>query len=83
MIRDLKINIDTFEKVNEFINITTSFDNEDVDLILYSDRYVVDARSILGVFSLNLTKDLTLRITGFKKGIEEEVAEKIQKFLVK
>lgn len=80
--KDVTIKVNTIEKVNQFIDITTSFDNEDVDLILFSSRYVVDARSILGIFSLNLSNNLTLRITGYKENIEDKVIEQLKEFLV-
>ena len=50
---------DTLEKVKSFFNEVTKFDNE-FDLV--SGRYVVDAKSIMGIFSLDLTKPITLNI---------------------
>mgnify|MGYP003100911994 FL=1 len=50
---------DTLAKVKSFVNEVTKFDNE-FDLV--SGRYVVDAKSIMGIFSLDLTKPITLNI---------------------
>ncbi len=47
------------QKVKSFVNEVTKFDNE-FDLV--SGRYVVDAKSIMGIFSLDLTKPITLNI---------------------
>ncbi|MFD1412197.1 HPr family phosphocarrier protein [Oceanobacillus jeddahense] len=50
------------EKINDvkaFVEIMTTFDYQ-VDII--SGRYVMDAKSILGIFSLDLTQPLTLKI---------------------
>ena len=49
----------TLAKVKSFVNEVTKFDNE-FDLV--SGRYVVDAKSIMGIFSLDLTKPITLNI---------------------
>ncbi len=53
----LTVKIDTIEKVKDFVNKVNTF-NGDVDL--KSDRYTIDAKSIMGIFSLDLTKELTL-----------------------
>ena len=45
------ITLDTVEKVKEFSNLINKFDGE-FDLI--SDNYIIDAKSIMGIFSLDL-----------------------------
>ncbi len=45
--------------VKNFVNAINSFDFE-VDLV--SGRYVVDAKSIMGIFSLDLSRPITLRV---------------------
>ena len=45
--------------VKNFVNIVTKYDY-DVDLI--SGRYVVDAKSIMGIFSLDLTQPIDVEI---------------------
>lgn len=50
------------EKINEvkaFVEMITQFDYQ-VDII--SGRYIMNAKSILGIFSLDLTQPLTLKI---------------------
>ena len=42
-----------YEDLKEFIKITTSFESN-IDII--KDRYVVDAKSLLGVLSLDFTQ---------------------------
>lgn len=51
--------INTINDVKNFVNIVTKCDY-DVDII--SGRYAIDAKSIMGIFSLDLSKDLTLNI---------------------
>lgn len=47
-----KINL-KYDNLNEFIKITTSFESN-IDMI--KDRYVIDAKSLLGVLSLDFTQ---------------------------
>ena len=48
-----KIMLSSINDVKNLVNIVNKYDF-DIDLI--SDRYVVDAKSIMGIFSLDLTK---------------------------
>ena len=45
--------------LNSFVNEITKYDN-DFDLV--SGRYVIDAKSIMGIFSLDLSKPIDLNI---------------------
>lgn len=54
-----KIRINTIEDVKSFVSVVSGVDF-DVDIL--SGRYAVDAKSILGIFSLDLSKDLELRV---------------------
>lgn len=53
------VKINSIEKIKDFVNTVTAFDN-DFDLV--QDRYVIDAKSIMGIFSLDTSQDLTLKI---------------------
>lgn len=55
----LNIRLDTIEKVKEFVQIITKFDGE---FEILSGKYVIDAKSILGIFSIDLSKPVILRI---------------------
>jgi len=55
----VNIKLDTVEKVKGFVNVLAPVDG-DFDIV--SDRYVVDAKSIMGIFSLDLSKPLKLQI---------------------
>ncbi len=57
--KSVQVYLNSIEKVNSFVNILTKFDN-DFDLV--SGRYVVDAKSIMGIFSLDLRELPTLNI---------------------
>lgn len=54
-----KIRINAIDDVKNFVALVTRVDY-DVDII--SGRYAIDAKSIMGIFSLDLSKELELRI---------------------
>ena len=57
--KEIKILLSSINDVKKFVNIVSKYDF-DVDLI--SDRYVVDAKSIMGIFSLDLSKAIKVEI---------------------
>ena len=65
----LTIKLDSIDKVKEFVRIITAFDN---DFDLRSGRYTVDAKSILGIFSLDLSKPIELDVYG-KENLDEVI----------
>lgn len=71
------VNINSIEKVKKFVNVITIYDN-DFDLVC--DRYVIDAKSIMGIFSLDLSKDIDLTIHGDNV---DEVLDKLAPYIVK
>ncbi len=52
---DIKFN--SISEVKDFVDIVAGF-NYDIDLV--SGRYVIDAKSIMGIFSLDLNKPIKL-----------------------
>ena len=63
----VKISLNSIDKVKSFVNELTKYDN-DFDLV--SGRYVIDAKSIMGIFSLDLSKPIDLNIHA-ENGIDE------------
>lgn len=57
--KTVKISLNSIDKVKSFVNDITKFD---VDFDLVSGRYVIDAKSIMGIFSLDLSKPIDLNI---------------------
>ena len=55
--KTIQISLNSIDKVKAFVNDITRFDN-DFDLV--SGRYVIDAKSIMGIFSLDLSKPIEL-----------------------
>ena len=57
----VKVLLNSIDKVKSFVSDITKFDT-DFDLV--SGRYVIDAKSIMGIFSLDLSKTIDLTIHG-------------------
>lgn len=57
--KSVKISLEMAQKVKDFVKIVQDYPYE---ILLKSDKYVVDAKSILGIFSLDLSKPLTVEI---------------------
>ena len=57
--KTVKISLNSIDKVKTFVNVINRFDAE-FDLV--SGRYVIDAKSIMGIFSLDLSKPIDLNI---------------------
>lgn len=72
-----KILLNNIESVNRFVNKMTE---KDFDVDLKCGKYLVNAKSIMGVLSLDLTQEVTVEADtldqGFLKEIEEYKAEK-------
>lgn len=51
--------LSSINDVKNFVNLVSRFD---CDIDLASGRYVVDAKSIMGIFSLDLSKPITVEI---------------------
>jgi len=66
--KSISVCLDSIEKVKGFVNVVSAVDG-DFDLV--SDRYVIDAKSIMGIFSLDLSKHLRLDIH------QDDVADKV------
>ena len=59
IMKTVQISLNSIDKVKNFVNDLTKL-NTDFDLV--SGRYVVDAKSIMGIFSLDLSKPIDLNI---------------------
>ena len=57
--KTVEISLNSIDKVKSFVNNINKFD---FDFDLISGRYVIDAKSIMGIFSLDLSKPITLNI---------------------
>lgn len=70
-----QIKLNAAEDVHEFVNAASKCD---FDIDVFYNRILIDAKSILGVFSMDLTKVLTVKCHGESK----EFNRTLQKFAV-
>lgn len=75
----VQINLNSIEKVKSFVNEITKFDAE-FDLV--SGRYVIDAKSIMGIFSLDISKPIDLNIHTDSDAELQEIMDAIKAYLV-
>lgn len=66
--REVQISLKSIDDVKHFVQTITMFDGE---FELLSGKYIVDAKSILGLFSVDLSKPVTLRIEADDTKIDE------------
>lgn len=74
----LDIFLNDIAKVKEFVTMAQSVKQ---DTILHSGKYAVDAKSIMGVFSLDLSKPLVLEIEFDDETTVSEAREAMSRFL--
>ena len=75
--QSVTILLDTIEKVRNFVSKIALLEG-DFDIV--SDRYIIDAKSIMGIFSLDLSKPLKLTIHNASS--VDKVKEDFKDFLV-
>jgi len=75
--KTLQISLNSIDKVKSFVNDITKFD---CDFDLVSGRYVIDAKSIMGIFSLDLSKPITLNVHA--EGDTAEIEDVLTKYIV-
>ncbi|MCC8126675.1 MAG: HPr family phosphocarrier protein [Clostridiales bacterium] len=57
--KTVRISLNSIDKVKSFVNDLAKYE---IDFDLVSGRYVIDAKSIMGIFSLDLSKPIDLNI---------------------
>ena len=75
--KTIKISLNSIDKVKSFVNAITQYE---FDFDLISGRYVIDAKSIMGIFSLDLSKPIELAI--HSEANLDEIMEVIKPYLV-
>ena len=77
IMKTVQISLNSIDKVKSFVNDITKFD---YDFDLVSGRYVIDAKSIMGIFSLDLSKPIKLQA---HTDDADKLVEAIGKYIVK
>ena len=75
--KSVKISLNSIDKVKSFVNTIARYD---LDFDLVSGRYVIDAKSIMGIFSLDLSKPIDLNIHG-DNGIDD-IMEALKPYII-
>ena len=70
--KTVRISLNSIDKVKSFVNELVKF--SDVDFDLESGRYVIDAKSIMGIFSLDLSKPIDLNIHADQNRMDDILA---------
>ena len=73
----VKISLNSIDKVKSFVNEITKYD---YDFDLVSGRYVIDAKSIMGIFSLDLSRPIDLNIHAEEN--VDEVLETLKPYMI-
>ncbi|MBQ9307921.1 MAG: HPr family phosphocarrier protein [Clostridia bacterium] len=80
--RKVEIKLSLAENVKTFVNTVNKYD---FDMDLRAGRHVVDAKSILGIFSLDLSRPITLEVTDgdrVDQAMVDALMEEIKPFIV-
>ncbi len=75
--KTVKVSLNSIDKVKSFVNLINRFDAE-FDLV--SGRYVIDAKSIMGIFSLDISKPIDLNIHNSEN--IDEILEQLTPYIV-
>lgn len=76
--KSVNISLNSVDKVKNFVNI---IGKQDGDFDLTSGRYVIDAKSIMGIFSLDLAKPIQLDI--HDDATADAVIAELEEFIIK
>ena len=75
--KTVQISLNSIDKVKAFVNEISKFD---CDFDLVSGRYVIDAKSIMGIFSLDISKPIDLNIHNVDN--LDEILEQLSPYLI-
>jgi len=75
--KTVKISLNSIDAVKSFVNTVTKYES-DFDLV--SGRYVIDAKSIMGIFSLDLSKPIELNIHSEEQ--LDEIMDNLKQFII-
>lgn len=74
--KTFNLSLNCIDDVKDFVNTVTRYD---FDIDLTSGRYVVDAKSIMGIFSLDLSKPIKAEVHSDDC---DKFAEDLKRFIV-
>lgn len=75
----IKIKLNTPENATDFINICSKYE---CDINVYDGSTVIDAKSIVGVFSIAQSKEIEVQPVTSDKQIFEKLEVELKKFMM-
>lgn len=75
--KTVKVSLNSIDKVKTFVNLINRY-NAEFDLV--SGRYVIDAKSIMGIFSLDISRPIDLNIHNAEN--LDEILEQLTPYIV-
>jgi hypothetical protein len=78
-VKTVRISLNSIDKVKSFVNELVRYSDVDFDLV--SGRYVIDAKSIMGIFSLDLSKPIDLNIHA-DEGEMEDILSHLAPYII-
>ena len=76
--KTVNVSLNSIDKVKDFVNEVAKY-NAEFDLV--SGRYVIDAKSIMGIFSLDLSKPIEINIHSEEDNIDD-IVESLKPFII-
>lgn len=70
----IKVKLNSVTDVQDFVRECSSFE-EDIDIT--SGRYIINAKSIMGIFSLNLSEELAVHINSTDELVCEDFQQRL------
>ena len=77
--KTVRSSLNSIDKVKSFVNELVRYSDVDFDLV--SGRYVIDAKSIMGIFSLDLSKPIDLNIHA-DEGEMEDILSHLAPYII-
>lgn len=69
--QELQVSLNTIDKVKSFVDMISEMRGE---FNIIEGRYVIDAKSIMGIFSLDISKPLVLQVQHLE---DQEIFDKM------
>lgn len=73
----IKVNLTTVKDVQQFVSFMS---NQPYDAYIKTDRYIVDAKSLMGIFSLDLSEPVELRLECDKDEAKDTIDQLTSQF---
>ena len=71
----MKIKFNDFLAVNEFVKITNKYES---DIDIHSGRFIVDGKSLMALYSLDLSRELEVNMNEVVEGNKEKFISEIR-----